>query len=175
LRDIPAFLQANRIIGAKTCTESAFIPELSCKNEGYNVVIYLAIVQNNSLFGIFRVPQPFSMITQTPVLKIRKYTRKQIPDAVYDKLATMSEINQQAFLSEFKRRSKSPNLACLLWLFFGLHYAYVGKWWVQILFWMTMGGFFIWWAIDLFRLHSLIREHNKTLALTVLRDIQVLA
>jgi hypothetical protein len=50
-RDIPAFLQPNRVIGAKTCTESAFTPELSCNFAGYNVVVYSAIVQNNSLLA----------------------------------------------------------------------------------------------------------------------------
>ncbi len=51
--------------------------------------------------------------------------------------------------------------AYLLWAFLGAHYAYVGKWGVQILFWLTLGGLLIWWAIDVFRVPSMVRKANE--------------
>jgi len=99
---------------------------------------------------------------------------KQIPEAVQRKVAAMDEINQEAFLSEFKKKCKSSNVACFFWLF-GFHYAYFGKWMIFIIFWLTCGGFGIWWLIDIFRLHGMVRDHNKTAAIDVLRDIQILA
>ena len=55
---------------------------------------------------------------------------------------------------------KSSGTAYLLWFFFGFHYAYLGKWGLQILYWITFGGFFIWAIIDLFTLSSRVANHN---------------
>lgn len=55
---------------------------------------------------------------------------------------------------------KSSGTAYLLWFFFGFHYAYLGKWGLQILYWITFGGFFIWAIIDLFTLSGRVASHN---------------
>jgi TM2 domain-containing membrane protein YozV len=55
---------------------------------------------------------------------------------------------------------KSSGTAYLLWFFFGFHYAYLGKWGTQILYWITFGGFFIWAIIDLFTLSGKVTNHN---------------
>ena len=107
------------------------------------------------------------------MIDIPKSLKRQIPEAVQRKLAAMDEINQETFLSEFKKKCKSPNVACVLWLF-GFHYAYFSKWLICIVFWFTFGGFGIWWLIDLFRLNGMVRDHNKTAAIDVLKNIQVL-
>ena len=99
---------------------------------------------------------------------------QQIPAAVLRKVAEMDEFNQEAFISEFKKKSKSINVACVFYLL-GFHYAYMGKWLICILYWATMGGFGIWVLMDLFRLKGMVQDHNKTVAINVLRDIQVLA
>lgn len=55
---------------------------------------------------------------------------------------------------------KSTGTAYLLWFFFGFHYSYLGKWGLQLLYWITFGGFFIWAIIDLFTLSGRIANHN---------------
>lgn len=55
---------------------------------------------------------------------------------------------------------KSSGSAYLLWFFFGCHYAYLGKWGLQFLYWITFGGFFIWAIIDLFTLSVKVANHN---------------
>lgn len=60
----------------------------------------------------------------------------------------MAPEERAAFESEVRRRSKSVAVGYVLWLFFGLHYAYVGKWGLQVLFWFTGGGLLVWWLID---------------------------
>ena len=107
-------------------------------------------------------------------MKISKSIKKQIPPAVLQKVEGMEPINQEAFVAEFKRKMKSPMLCSLLELV-GLHYAYVGKWVLTLAFWFTAGGLGIWFLIDLFRVGGMVREYNKSVALTVLKDIQVLA
>jgi hypothetical protein len=55
---------------------------------------------------------------------------------------------------------KSSGSAYLFWFFFGCHYAYLGKWGLQFLYWITFGGFFIWAIIDLFTLSGRVANHN---------------
>ena len=56
---------------------------------------------------------------------------------------------------------KSSGTAYLLFLFvFGTHYAYLGKWGIQLLFWFTFGGLGIWALIDLFTISGKIERHN---------------
>ena len=98
---------------------------------------------------------------------------KQIPDAVLRKLEDMDEAAQLGFAEEFSRNKKSPLLAFLL-VNLGLHYAYLGRVWLTLLFIITMGGFAIWWFLDIFRVFGMVRARNRSVAIQVLRDIQVL-
>jgi hypothetical protein len=99
--------------------------------------------------------------------------RKQVPDAVLRKLDEMDESARLGFAEEFGRKKKSPLLAFLL-VGAGLHYAYLGRVWLTLFFLLTMGGFGIWWLIDLFRVFGMVRERSRSVAIQVLRDIQVL-
>ncbi len=109
------------------------------------------------------------MNTIPPEIKI------ELTDAVMRKVSEMSEVNQEAFVEEFKKKRKSPTLAWWLCWGAGLHYAYIGKWWLTLIFWFTLGGFWIWWVRDLFTTKKMVREYNKSVAISVLKDIQVLA
>lgn len=55
---------------------------------------------------------------------------------------------------------KSSGTAWILFLMFGAHYAYVGRWGVQLLFWFTLGGLGLWWFISLFLVGKLVRDYN---------------
>lgn len=57
-------------------------------------------------------------------------------------------------------KMKSTGTAYLCWFFLGCHYAYLGKWGLQILYWITLGGLGIWCLIDLFHIPSKINHHN---------------
>jgi hypothetical protein len=63
----------------------------------------------------------------------------------------------------------------LLWFFLGWHYAYLRKWGVQFLFWVSAGGFLMWWLVDLFRVASMVRDYNKGVAIEVLRDLRAVS
>ena len=90
------------------------------------------------------------------------------PSIVRSELSNLSAAKQAAFVETFQRKSKSKTVAYILWFFFGLHYAYMGKWGVQIVFWLTAGGLFIWWFIDLFRLSGIVDNHNKDVAMNAM-------
>jgi hypothetical protein len=56
---------------------------------------------------------------------------------------------------------KSLDTAYRLWFFFGLHYAYLGKWKIQFLYWITLGGIGVWSVIDLVTLPKIIAVRNE--------------
>lgn len=56
---------------------------------------------------------------------------------------------------------KSTGTAYILWLFLGAHYAYLGKWGIQFLYWFTLGGMGIWALIDLFTMSSKVEKYNS--------------
>jgi len=63
---------------------------------------------------------------------------------------------------------KSTGTAYLLMLFvFGSHYAYLGKWGIQFLFWITFGGLGLWWLIDLFSLSSKVENYNSKILIQI--------
>jgi hypothetical protein len=55
---------------------------------------------------------------------------------------------------------KSTDTAYLCWFILGSHYAYLGKWGLQFLFWLTIGGFGIWALVDLFLMSKKVESTN---------------
>lgn len=51
-------------------------------------------------------------------------------------------------------------MAYLFWFILGGQYAYLGKWGIQILYWLTLGGLGIWALIDLFTIPSKVNAYN---------------
>jgi hypothetical protein len=69
---------------------------------------------------------------------------------------------------------KSKGLAYLFWFLLGAHYAYLGKWGTQFLFWITLGGLGVWAIIDLFTLGGKVENYNNRKELKqVKRDIKI--
>jgi len=56
---------------------------------------------------------------------------------------------------------KSSGTAWIMYLFLGCHYAYLGKWGVQLAYWFTLGGLGLWMFIDMFRFSGLVKKHNN--------------
>lgn len=63
---------------------------------------------------------------------------------------------------ELQSKIKSTGTAYLFWFFLGAHYAYLGKWGLQILYWLTAGGIGIWAFIDLFIMSGKVSRHNSS-------------
>jgi hypothetical protein len=97
-----------------------------------------------------------------------------LPAMVRNELAKLSSQKQEEFLEEYERKEKSIFVGYLFWLFFGWHYAYQKKWGIQVLFWITAGGLFIWWLIDIFRVSSMINNYNKDKAIEVMRNLRAI-
>jgi hypothetical protein len=91
---------------------------------------------------------------------------------VRNELAKLSAQKQEEFVEEYRRKAKSPGWAYLLWFLAGAHYAFLRKWGLQVLFWVTLGGLFFWWIIDAFRIPGMIKDYNKDIAVDVLRNLK---
>jgi hypothetical protein len=61
-------------------------------------------------------------------------------------------------------KMKSPGVAYALWLFLGLHYAYLGQWKLQAAYWFTLGGFGIWAIADLILIPKRVSNHNRSIS-----------
>ena len=63
----------------------------------------------------------------------------KVPLAVVARLEALDDFTQEAFLTEFKTRRKSQRVTYCLYLFFGLHYIYLGKLGLFILYFFSWG------------------------------------
>ncbi len=92
---------------------------------------------------------------------------------VHKALSNLSQDDRLIFEQSFQRKAKSTGVTYLLWFFFGLHYAYLGQWGMQFIYWFTAGGLFLWALIDLFRIPSLVDGSNRDLAVQTLHDLRL--
>ena len=61
----------------------------------------------------------------------------------------------------FEKQLKSTGTAYLFFFLFGAHFAYLNKWGLQILFWLTLYGFGIWGLIELFTVSNRVEKYNR--------------
>ncbi len=97
------------------------------------------------------------------------------PPVLRQAVLAMTEAQRETFLAEYKRKRKSPLVTWILTLLLGLHYVYLGRWGKALLFWVTFGGIFMWWLLDLCRPRQLTNEVNADIASEVLRTVGALA
>ena len=62
---------------------------------------------------------------------------------------------------ELQGEIKSKGTAFVMYWFLGAHYAYLGKWGVQLAYWFTLGGLGLWLVVDLFRIGGLVKRYNN--------------
>lgn len=99
---------------------------------------------------------------------------KNLPFAVTAQLADLPEQAQKEFFDEYNHKARSTAMGYLLnFVIGGGHYAYLGKWWLMLLFWFTLGGMGVWWLIDWFRIPGLIKSHNGHIANEILKNVTI--
>lgn len=65
-------------------------------------------------------------------------------------------------------------MAYLFWFVLGVHYFYLNKPVINIIYWLTAGGLGIWMIIDLFRIPGMVRSRNKELIQDAIKEAKVL-
>lgn len=96
-----------------------------------------------------------------------------LPMAVRSSLAKTTPEAAQEFWELYARQKKDLTVAYLLWVI-GLHYAYLRKWGLLVVFWITLGGLLLWWLVDAFRLPGLVRNYNYNVALDIMAKIKAI-
>ncbi len=93
-----------------------------------------------------------------------------IPSLVRREVTDLSLQQQSHFVFEYSRRAKRTSLGYLLWFLLSAHYAYMGRWGLNILMWVmhliVIGA--IWWIIDIFRIPGMVRRYNEDVAKDIL-------
>jgi len=95
-----------------------------------------------------------------------------VPARVRDELAALPAPTRAAFHEAFRRRGRSTATAYLICVLVGGQYGYVGQWALQILFWVTLGGLMVWWAVDLFRIPGMVRRYNERVSHEILEGLR---
>jgi len=105
-------------------------------------------------------------------IAIRESILAKLPASVRDELATMPKEKQEKYAALYAKRSKKVLLAYALCIVYGLHFVYLEDIETGVWFWLTLGAFFVWWIIELFRIHSKVRSYNSHAAIIALADIK---
>ncbi|MDC1221438.1 TM2 domain-containing protein [Salibacteraceae bacterium] len=61
---------------------------------------------------------------------------------------------------QLQSQVRTIGIAYLLWFLLGAHYAYLGRWGTQILYWITFGGLGVWALYDLFTMSGKVDRYN---------------
>lgn len=104
-------------------------------------------------------------------LLIPKHISDSLPSMVRNELSKLPSQKQDEFVEEYERNKKSVGIAYLLWLLLGWHYAYTGKWGLQVLYWI-LAFLIVWVIVDLFRIPQIIKDYNKDVAMNVMRNLK---
>ncbi|WP_314643146.1 TM2 domain-containing protein [uncultured Veillonella sp.] len=93
-----------------------------------------------------------------------------------DILALMQGLTEQQknYVLSAQARQKDTGLAYLFWFVFGVHYFYLNKPVINIIYWLTAGGLGIWMIIDLFRIPGMVRSRNKKIIQDAIKEAKVL-
>lgn len=97
-----------------------------------------------------------------------------LPALVSNALEKMDETQKAEYLEEYRRNRKSLTFAYMAWILVGFHYAYLGRWGVQLIFWLTAGGFLVWWLLDLFRMPLIVQKKNSEIAVETMKDYRLI-
>ena len=96
------------------------------------------------------------------------------PPEVRQALIRLEGPLQEEFLAQYALESKS-RLATFLFALLppplSAHYLYLGRWWVQVPYFLTLGGCFLWWLVDLFRTNGLTYRANREIARRIYRKL----
>ena len=97
-----------------------------------------------------------------------------IPYALQGIFQTLPANTQSLVLRDYEVRKKSGFFAYFFWFFFGFHYLYLGRIGIQLIYWLTIGGFGFWMLIDLFRIPGMVERKNEDIARELMAQYQAI-
>ncbi len=96
-----------------------------------------------------------------------------LPSMVKAEMVKLTPTQQQSFVEEYKRKKKSVGWAYFFLLIcLGMPYGYLGKWGLQVVYWLTGAGVLIWCIVLIFMLPGMVKNYNKDIAIETMRNIK---
>ena len=93
---------------------------------------------------------------------------------VQSALSKMTEDQKLTFESEYNAQRKTLPLLVVLSIFFPIQHFLLGKTALGIFFWLTLGGFSIWWFIEWFLTPKRVKDYNREMAVNLARDLKIM-
>jgi len=110
--------------------------------------------------------------TKIESTKINNSIIFDLPESMRLNISKLPENKREEFLLDYKKKKKSLKTAYfLLSVFIGPYLGYLNKWWLQLLHWITFGGYVFWWLINIFYLPRLVLNYNNKLAHKLINEI----
>jgi hypothetical protein len=106
----------------------------------------------------------YQFITASKADSAEAKTVKSLPPSTRHVVAQMDSVTQTAFFNEYESKRKKTSIAYLCWMLCGVHYLYLNKLLIQVLFWSTLGGVGMWWLYNLFFMKSQVNSVNEQIA-----------
>ncbi len=99
---------------------------------------------------------------------------ENLPATVCEAINKLPQILQEEFYEEYTISHKKIGLSYLFWLIpppFSGHYLYNNRIFTQLFYFLTCGGFFIWWFADFFRMSDIVQDENRKIARKLLKKM----
>ena len=96
----------------------------------------------------------------------------EIPAIVYEAFRQLPLIYQKDFYEEYQLHRRNILMGYLLWSIpppLSIHNLYANRKILQFLYTFSVGGFGLWWMVDLFRIPVLIEDYNRQLARKIMK------
>lgn len=84
----------------------------------------------------------------------------------------LSPDQQAQFAHDLECYRKDVRVGYLWWFALGSHRAYLGQWPLQLLFWITLGGVFVWWVVDAFNMEKMVLAYNHDVSERIMRGLK---
>lgn len=107
-------------------------------------------------------------------LEIRSDVAKQLPSSVKNALGRMPSEQQAVFEEEYVRKRRNAVLLLILSIFFPIHFFMENRIGLGIVYWLTLGGFGIWWFIEILTVWGRTSRYNEDAATALIRDMKIM-
>ncbi len=100
---------------------------------------------------------------------------EDLPPVVLASLQKMDDAQRLTFESTYHRQKvSSKGLMVVLAIIFPIQHFLLGKTGLGIAFWLTGGGFLVWWFIEIFLVSRRVNEYNAAIATNIARDLRLM-
>ncbi len=100
---------------------------------------------------------------------------KDLPPVLQRAFASFSEEDKLTYWSQYKKKKRSMAAMVILAVLFPVQLFLLNKVGLGIIFWITGGGFGVWYVVEWFLTPKRVREYNEEVGLQIARDLKFFA